>query len=93
MHFDSFNILFPNICDRFDGDTLTLRLVVANFAMTQLCKKGEKWVKPWHMGTHLRVLSESFPMNTNKTGFDDFQKSLRSCALKERSLSIGRVNR
>ena len=22
-------------------------------------------MKPWHMGTHLRVLSESYPMNTN----------------------------
>ena len=43
------------------------------------------------MGTHLRVLSESFPMNTNMTGLDGFRKSLRSCALDERSLSIERV--
>ena len=44
------------------------------------------------MGTHLKVLSESFPMNTKMTGFDDFQKSLRPCALdKCYSLSIGRV--
>ena len=43
------------------------------------------------MGTQLRVLSESYPMNTNMTGFlDVFQKSLRSCALDKSSLSIGR---
>ena len=29
------------------------------------------------MGTHLRVLSESYLMNTNMTGIDDFQKYLR----------------
>ena len=34
-----------------------------------------KWLKPWHIGTSLRVLSESYPMNTNMTG----------------SLSIGRI--
>ena len=26
------------------------------------------------MGTHLRVLGESFPMSTNKTGFRGFSK-------------------
>ena len=26
-------------------------------------------MKPWLMGTHLRVLGESFQMNTNMTGF------------------------
>ena len=33
------------------------------------------------MGTHLRVLSESYLINTNMTGLDVFQKS--SCALGE----------
>ena len=34
------------------------------------------------MGTHLRVLSESFPMNTNMAGFKKgFQKLLRSLTL------------
>ena len=37
-------------------------------------KKDEKWLKPWHMGTHLRALSESYPMNTNMTGFSWFSK-------------------
>ena len=43
------------------------------------------------MGTNLIVLSESYPLNTNMTGFikDGFQKSLHSCALDESSLSIG----
>ena len=44
------------------------------------------------MGTHLKELSESYPMNTNMTGLDGFQKSLCPCALDKSSLSIGRVN-
>ena len=48
---------------------LTLVLVVANLANTKWCKKTRKWLKPWHMGTHLRVLSKSYPMNTNMSGF------------------------
>ena len=43
------------------------------------------------MGTHLRVLSESYLMNTNMTGLRCFLKSLRSCALDESSHSIGRI--
>ena len=41
--------------------------------------------------THQRVLSESYVMNTNMTGFRCFT-SLHLCALDESSLSIGRVN-
>ena len=51
-----------------------------------------KCLKPWHMGTHPRVLSESFPMITNMAVLDGFQKSLRFCALDESNHSIGRVN-
>ena len=40
------------------------------------------------MGTHLRILSERYPMKTN---MDVFQKSLLPCTLDESSLSIGRV--
>ena len=47
-------------------------LLVANLANTKSCKKPEKWLKPRHMGTHLRVLSESYPMNTNMTVFRCF---------------------
>ena len=36
--------------------------------------------------THMRALSESYPMNTNMTGF-----ILHPCALDESSLRIGRV--
>ena len=43
------------------------------------------------MGTHLKLLNESYPMNTNMRGLDVFQKYLCSCALDESSLSIGRV--
>ena len=44
------------------------------------------------MGTHLRVLNESYPMNTNMTGFRRFSKNLCACAVEESSFSIGRVN-
>ena len=47
---------------------VTLMLLMANFDSTKCCKKPEKWLKPWHMGTHLRALSESYLMNTNMTG-------------------------
>ena len=36
---------------------------------SKMMQKTEKWLKPWHMGTHLRVLIESYPMNTNMTRF------------------------
>ena len=39
------------------------------FGQYKMTQKAEKWLKPWHMGTHLRVLSESYPINTNMTGF------------------------
>ena len=44
------------------------------------------------MGTHLRVLSESYPVYTNMTGFSCFFKLLCPAALDISSLSIGRVN-
>ena len=32
------------------------------------------FIKPWHMGTHPRVGSESYPVNANMTGFRCFSK-------------------
>ena len=52
-------------------------LVVANLANTKWCKNPEKRLKFWLMGNHLRVLSESFLMNTNITGFRWFSKILK----------------
>ena len=43
------------------------------------------------MATHQRVPHERHPMSTNTKGFDAFHKQLRSCAMDENSLSIGRV--
>ena len=48
---------------------LTLIMVVANLAIT---KRKKNFKKYWHMGTYLRVLSESFPMNINMTGLKWF---------------------
>ena len=42
------------------------------------------------MGTHLAVFSESFPINSNRTGFIWFLKCLHHCALDESS-RIGMV--
>ena len=49
----------------------------------------EKLLKPRQMGIHVRILSESYPMNTNTTRFRWFSKIFRRCALDESSLSIG----
>ena len=73
------------------AEGLTLMLLVANFASKKWCKNPEKGLKPWQIGTHLRVLGESYPMNTNMTGFKWFSKSLCHCVLDESSLSMGRV--
>ena len=70
---------------------LILMLLVANLANTKWCKKPENLLKPLHMSTHLRALSESFPLNTNMTRIKWFSESLCPCALDISSLSIGRV--
>ena len=70
---------------------LTLMLLVDTLANTKFCKNPEKNLKPGQMGTYMWVLSESFSMNTTWQGLDDFQKSLRPCALDEHRHSIGRV--
>ena len=54
-------------------------------------KKTWKWLKAWHFYAHLRLFSESCPMNTSMTGFQWFKRSLRPHFLDESSLSIGSV--
>ena len=58
--------------------TLTQMLLVSNLANTKWCKKSEKWLKPWGMDTHLRVLSKIYPISTNMTGFRGFSKIFAS---------------
>ena len=41
----------------------------------------EKLLEPWHVGTYLVVLSESYAMNTNMIGFIWFSKFLKMCVL------------
>ena len=60
---------------------ITLMLLMANLANTKWCKKPEKWLKPWQMGTLLRVLGKSYPMSTNMTGFRCFSKIFASLCL------------
>ena len=55
-------------------------------------KKLFKMTETLAHGTHLRVLCESYPMNTNMTGFRRFSiKDMHPCDSDECSLSIGRV--
>ena len=67
-------------------------LLVANLVNRKWCEKSWKWREPWHKGTQLKVLSESFPMNTNMVGFKRFLKLSALFAFGESSLSIERVN-
>ena len=53
------------------------------FCQYKMMKKNEKWLKPWHIGTHLIVPTWQ--------GLDGFEKSLCPCALGESSLCIGMV--
>ena len=48
--------------------------VGGQFGQYKMMQKTEKSLKPWHMVTHLRVFGESFPVNTNMTGFRWFSK-------------------
>ena len=57
-----------------------------------MMQKPEKLLKPWDMGTHLTVLSESYQMNTNMTGLKCSQKSLCPCAFDESIFSIERID-
>ena len=41
----------------------------------------------WHVGTHLRVLSKSYPMNINMTAFRCFSKVFASLGVYKSSLN------
>ena len=56
-------------CANLGSVPLTLMLQVANLAITKSCVKSDKFTETLAYGTHLRVLSESYPMNTNMTEF------------------------
>ena len=64
-------MMFPYVSGMWECSRkmLTFVLLVAYLVNTKWCKESEKWLKPWQMGTHLRVLGKSYPMNTNMTGF------------------------
>ena len=51
-----------------------------------MMQNPEKWLKTRHMGTHVRILSESYSMYTNMTWLKWFSEKL-----DESSLNIGRV--
>ena len=55
-------------------EILTCMLLVANLANAKLRKKSEKCLKPWKIGTHLRVSNVSYLLNSNMVGFRWFSK-------------------
>ena len=61
-------------------------LLVTNLANTKWCRKPKKWQKPWHMGTYLRVLWKSYPMNTNMAGFRWFSNLFYSLCFRQKLL-------
>ena len=75
LHFiNIYGISFYKYHQKIDDQLLTLTLLEADLANTKWCKKPENLLKPCHMGTHLWVFSESYPMNTNTTRFRWFSK-------------------
>ena len=63
--------------------------IIQNNAKKQ---KNDRNPGTW-VSTHLTVLGESFPINTNIRGFRWFSKILSHCSLDESSLSIGWVKK
>ena len=57
-------------------------LVIGNLTnLIQNDAKHLKITKPWNMGTHLRVLSKSIPMDTNMNGFIWLSNSFKSLCI------------
>ena len=71
-----------------NSDTLTLMLLVANHTNTKSCENHEK---KWNPGTWVRIWEYSARVSQCIPTWQGFQKSLRSCAVEESSLSIRRV--
>ena len=59
-----------------------------------MMKKPEDFLKPWHMGTHLRVPSKSYPCDEYQHDRVKtvFKISSHPCALDKSSLSTGSVD-
>ena len=81
-----------NLEEYFNIFLLTLTLLAANLVYTKWCKKNDYW----NLGSWVLIWEHSvrdIQSIPTRQGFDDFKKSLRSCAWEESSLSIGRVKR
>ena len=49
--------------------------------------------KPWHLGTHLRVLSKSYTLSTDMTGFKWFSKIFASLCFGKMLSHQGLINK
>ena len=58
-------LIFSLSLNPYSNRLAPIMLLVANFFQYKMIQKPEKCLEPWHMGAHLRVLSESYPINTN----------------------------
>ena len=82
---------YSSTCRRSRDQVLVCCAVVVVFVDAYLRLHHGENLKPWHMGTHLKVLSESYPMNTNMTRSRWFSKFFTFCTKDDGSLSNGRV--
>ena len=75
-------MVFRNYLHESCWGLLSHMLLVAFLAKTKLCKNHvHNMIETLAYGTLLRVLSESFPMNTNVTGFRWFSKIVPSLCI------------
>ena len=55
--------MIMQVLDVIDVSKVNPYAAVGKFGQYKMVQKSVKWLKPLQMGTHLKVLSESFPMN------------------------------
>ena len=65
-------------------------MLVADFTIQNGANKPKKLLKPYYVGTHLCILSESCSMNTNMIGFRWSSKIFASLCFGWMYLSIGK---
>ena len=52
---DSGRVFWTVIVYCIEGHLFLTLMLLVNFANTKWCKKVEKWLNPWHMGSYLRA--------------------------------------
>ena len=83
--FKSMKIADDTFLGNSECEWVKLMQLVANLANTKWCEKSWKMTETLANGYwHMLVLTESFPMNTNMTGFRRFSKFLDYLSLRRK---------